>query len=628
MQTTEVDPHSELPDDNDTSSMVKFARKELSLIGGQDDEMQDWMNDNLIDMVKKFASQGHSGFSASYAIGVLEKLLRYEALTPLTGKDDEWNDVSDTGGRNDGPLWQNNRCPHVFKDKYGSYDIDGKIFREPNGCCYTSYDSRVPVTFPYTPKREYVDVPFHTESSCRGRLMYRDLSLASKLILLNGAAEFKKTEASFSNSLPFKYSKGSKSSHSYKFESPSHNSYSVYIRRSSKTPNHSNVSFRRSSALPEDKFAEQILNDEPHQHRIFSTVLSAIHHHLKNNPHVTHVEFSAVEPSRVKLYHHMAKRLSSTGEYHHSLERDMYDNPTTHFLVPVRTSVEASFDKPFSFEHQPRAHGNSRYTFDSPSHAYEMHIRNNVDNISHVVFNRNDEVPEDKSENDILNDEPHSHKVFSTIIGAIRHHLKNNPHITHVSFSSLEPSRTKLYHHLAKRLSPTGNYESRPNSRDGDVNFFVPVRASIEASFNAPLPFDKTTIDGNVHQQYRFKSPSDKHYSVDIETPKNSPKELHSNVDFSRVGKLPSDKSEVDVLNDEPHSHRVFSTVHGIIKHHLMRNPLVTHITFSSHQPSRTKLYHHLSKRLSPTGEYSHDDQTDYDNRHTTYFKVPVRKPK
>jgi hypothetical protein len=56
-------------------------------------------------------------------------------------------------------MWQNNRCCHVFKDNAGNaYDIDGKIFREPDGACYTSRDSRVPVTFPYTPVREYVDV--------------------------------------------------------------------------------------------------------------------------------------------------------------------------------------------------------------------------------------------------------------------------------------------------------------------------------------------------------------------------------------------------------------------------------------------------------------------------------------
>ena len=55
--------------------------------------------------------------------------------------------------------WQNIRCSHVFKDGDGrAYDSTGRIFREPNGCCYTSRDSRVYIEFPYTPKREYVEV--------------------------------------------------------------------------------------------------------------------------------------------------------------------------------------------------------------------------------------------------------------------------------------------------------------------------------------------------------------------------------------------------------------------------------------------------------------------------------------
>ena len=55
--------------------------------------------------------------------------------------------------------WQNNRASHVFKCSDGqAYDIEGKIFRDKAGHCYTNRDSRVDVTFPYTPKREYVDV--------------------------------------------------------------------------------------------------------------------------------------------------------------------------------------------------------------------------------------------------------------------------------------------------------------------------------------------------------------------------------------------------------------------------------------------------------------------------------------
>ena len=130
-------------------ALYKHAVRELPPADG--DDMQFCMNECLLQLVLVFSSQGHSGFNAGYAISTLSKLLNFELLRPLTGEDSEWNEVG-TG------VWQNNRCSHVFKDDTGVYDIDGRIFREPNGSCFTSRKSRVYIEFPYTPKREYIDV--------------------------------------------------------------------------------------------------------------------------------------------------------------------------------------------------------------------------------------------------------------------------------------------------------------------------------------------------------------------------------------------------------------------------------------------------------------------------------------
>lgn len=134
-------------------SLVEHAKRELALLPGDDDgdEMQAEMNAHIIRMVELFADEGHSGFSAAYAISVLQKLLSFEPLTPLTGNDDEWVEVG-TG------VFQNSRCSRVFKEDGEAYDIDGRVFREPSGACFTGRDSRVPVTFPYVPTTEYVDV--------------------------------------------------------------------------------------------------------------------------------------------------------------------------------------------------------------------------------------------------------------------------------------------------------------------------------------------------------------------------------------------------------------------------------------------------------------------------------------
>ena len=139
-------------------SLVQYAESELDRIGMTDDgDMNGMMRKHLIHMVHEFAEEGHSGFSANYALQCLHKLLKFKPLSPLTGEDDEWHEVSERSGY---PHFQNKRCSSVFKDgKNGeAYDIDGKVFWEwvrdedgnPYKSYYTCYESRVPVTFPYT----------------------------------------------------------------------------------------------------------------------------------------------------------------------------------------------------------------------------------------------------------------------------------------------------------------------------------------------------------------------------------------------------------------------------------------------------------------------------------------------
>lgn len=135
-------------------SIREFAKDELTRAGFFDkDSMYGGMlGEAVMKMIDVFADEGHSGMSASVAISAFEKVARFEPLTPLTGEDDEWFEVTDG-------MFQNRRCSHVFKENGQAYDIEGRIFREPSGACFTSRESRVPVTFPYVPKREYVDRP-------------------------------------------------------------------------------------------------------------------------------------------------------------------------------------------------------------------------------------------------------------------------------------------------------------------------------------------------------------------------------------------------------------------------------------------------------------------------------------
>lgn len=136
------------------SNIEDFAKNELQIAGlfDKDSDYGGMLGESVMKLIKVFDDEGHSGFSAGMAISIFEKVARFQPLTPLTGADDEWFECSE--GR-----FQNKRAPSVFRENGEAYDIDGRIFREPSGVCFTGKESRVPVTFPYTPTREYVDVP-------------------------------------------------------------------------------------------------------------------------------------------------------------------------------------------------------------------------------------------------------------------------------------------------------------------------------------------------------------------------------------------------------------------------------------------------------------------------------------
>lgn len=130
---------------------LSYVPPELS----QEDGPDEWMQKNVVELLTVFSRQGHSGSSAACAAALFDKLVRYAPLLPLLGGDDEWMEV--------GPeVWQNIRCSHVFKEATRfngqAYDIQGKVFIDADGVCYTSRDSFVLITFPYTPITEYVHV--------------------------------------------------------------------------------------------------------------------------------------------------------------------------------------------------------------------------------------------------------------------------------------------------------------------------------------------------------------------------------------------------------------------------------------------------------------------------------------
>lgn len=92
-------------------TLIEHARRELTLIGEDTDTA-----DGLVNVVEAFAAMGHSGGSAAVCIPMIEKLLRFQPLSPLTNDPAEWQKVGGFGGE---PSWQNVRDSSAFSHDGG-----------------------------------------------------------------------------------------------------------------------------------------------------------------------------------------------------------------------------------------------------------------------------------------------------------------------------------------------------------------------------------------------------------------------------------------------------------------------------------------------------------------------------
>jgi hypothetical protein len=153
-------------------TMIEWAKNELDrLLVDDEDGMQAEINNDILEIVKVFANQGHSGFSASYALNIIKRLLDWKPITPLTGEDDEWNDVPEwDDGRK---VQQNKRCSAVFRENYDNstaYYIGAKVFSDDGGNTWFTKGGRgssIPVVFPFKvpEKPEYIILPPESSES-------------------------------------------------------------------------------------------------------------------------------------------------------------------------------------------------------------------------------------------------------------------------------------------------------------------------------------------------------------------------------------------------------------------------------------------------------------------------------
>ena len=153
-------------------SLKQHAQTELEMIGAFSEEGDFYggmTGKAVMELIEVFSDQGHSGMSASVVLDLFSKLAKYEQLGPLTGKDEEWNELN----YSDNIKYQNKRNPAGFKQSGGTVTYNRAIVKRcENGSCWTGplYPTREDAIndtnvirvaakgFPFTPKTFYIDV--------------------------------------------------------------------------------------------------------------------------------------------------------------------------------------------------------------------------------------------------------------------------------------------------------------------------------------------------------------------------------------------------------------------------------------------------------------------------------------
>lgn len=116
-------------------ALTEFAERELREAGyfEQEDDKggiyYGMIGPAVVELVKVFAAQGHSGQSAQIVLTLFSRVAAYKPLTPFRHpmKTGEYIDHTDISGGQ--PVYQSTRVSSVFSEDGGKtwYDIDQKI---------------------------------------------------------------------------------------------------------------------------------------------------------------------------------------------------------------------------------------------------------------------------------------------------------------------------------------------------------------------------------------------------------------------------------------------------------------------------------------------------------------------
>ena len=109
-------------------TLTSHAEEELTRAGlfDTDSDYNGMLGHAVMELMKVFANQGHSGFSAQCTRELFNQLADYKVLSPITDNPSEWMDVAEYFDVNHPAIWQNRRDPSLFSNDGGKtyYSVD------------------------------------------------------------------------------------------------------------------------------------------------------------------------------------------------------------------------------------------------------------------------------------------------------------------------------------------------------------------------------------------------------------------------------------------------------------------------------------------------------------------------
>lgn len=157
------------------SNLLTWAEEEIKIACEYERDgkaKEDWdygcaCYESALKAFKSLEEDGHTGFSISLTMNVLNRLVDQKPLTPIGDKDDIWSDIVDLSGENDEVInyqckRMNSLFKYVYKDGSVKYlDVDRFVGVDiiTNIEFYSGFldkvlEERYPIIMPYMPEDE------------------------------------------------------------------------------------------------------------------------------------------------------------------------------------------------------------------------------------------------------------------------------------------------------------------------------------------------------------------------------------------------------------------------------------------------------------------------------------------